>query len=65
MCENTELDPEAEIWLAVYCNATGHDRRTAIARLTQIGLRSWLTEDHYRGERTCGRVMASFHAGTG
>lgn len=55
------FDTETEIGLAVYCAATEQDREIAIQRLLHIGLLTWRTDPHYRGERTCGRVMREFH----
>lgn len=55
------FDPETETALAVYCNATGHDRDTAIERVLRIGFTTWREHPHYRAEQVCGRVMRDFH----
>jgi hypothetical protein len=51
-----QLPQHVEECLTLYCIATGHGRETAVARLVEIGLRTWSADDYYMPERVCGRV---------
>lgn len=54
------FDPETETALAVYCNATGHDRDTAIARSLRFFMAAWQHDPYFMPERVCGKVR-DFH----
>ena len=49
-----QLPADVETDLSLYRIATQEDRDAAIARLVEIGLRTWSDHPHYMPERMCG-----------